>query len=198
MKKLIFATNNEHKLDEVKAILKDKYKVLGLKESGLYEDIVEDKDTLEGNARVKAYFIHNKLKTDVFADDTGLEIEALNGEPGVFSARYAGDDCNSQDNVKLVLSKMKEKTNRKARFRTVICLIINDEEYLFEGVVNGEILQKPVGDTGFGYDPIFKPQGYNISFAQMNADEKNAISHRGLAMQQLIKFLQQNKINKDF
>jgi len=193
MRKLIFATNNNHKLEEVKEILKDKYQILGLKEAGLIEDIEETESTLEGNARIKAHFVHDKLNINVFADDTGLEIESLNGEPGVYSARYSGVNSTAKKNMNLVLSNMKGKRNRKARFRTAICLIINNKEYLFEGVVNGEILEVPAGDSGFGYDPIFKPEGYNISFAQMDMEIKNTISHRGLAMQKLIKFLKTAK-----
>jgi len=189
MEKLIFATNNNHKLTEVKQILNGIFEVTGLKEAGIDEDIPENEITLEGNARAKAVYVYNKLKTNVFADDTGLEIEALNNEPGVYSARYAGENKNSQDNMNKVLQEMQNISNRKARFRTAICLILNNTEYTFEGIVNGTILKKPVGNAGFGYDPIFQPEGYNISFAQMDAAEKNKISHRGKAIEQLMNFL---------
>ncbi len=189
MEKLIFATNNQHKLTEVKKMLNGMYQVLGLEEAGIFEDILENEPTLEGNARTKAYFVHKKLKTNVFADDTGLEIKALNNEPGVFSARYAGSKKNSIDNMSLVLEKMKGKTMRTAQFRTSICLILNNNEQMFEGIVKGKILNSPIGNTGFGYDPIFEPEGYSISFAQMEMDEKNKISHRGKAVAKLIKFL---------
>ena len=189
MEKLIFATNNEHKLVEVKKMLKGKYEVLGLKEAGIFEDIPENEPTLDGNARVKAEFIYNRLKINVFADDTGLEIDALDGEPGVYSARYAGESKNSIDNMNLVLSKMKLVTNRSAQFRTSICLILGGEKFFFEGIVKGSMLEKPIGETGFGYDPIFMPNGYNISFAEMHMDEKNKISHRGLAVKKLMNFL---------
>lgn len=189
MEELIFATNNEHKLTEVKKMLEGRYKVLGLKEAGIFEDIPENETTLEGNAKVKAYYVYNNLKTNIFADDTGLEIEALNGEPGVYSARYAGVSKNSVDNMNLVLLNMNTKENHSAQFRTAICLILNGKEYLFEGIVKGRILKEPIGETGFGYDPIFTPDGYDTSFAQMNMDEKNKISHRGLAIKQLMNFL---------
>ncbi len=189
MEKLIFATNNKHKLTEVKKMLNGMYEVLGLEEAGIFEEIPENEPTLEGNAKIKAYFVHKKLKTNVFADDTGLEIEALNNEPGVFSARYAGPGRDSMDNMNKVLEKMKGKTMRAAQFRTSICLILNNNEKMFEGIVKGEILNTPIGKTGFGYDPIFEPQGYSISFAQMEMDEKNRISHRGRAVSKLIQFL---------
>lgn len=189
METLIFATNNNHKLTEVKQMLKGIYKVLGLEEAGIFEDIPENEPTLEGNAQEKARFLHNKLKVNVFADDTGLEIKALNGEPGVYSARYAGPDKNSMDNMQKVLDKMTDETERQAQFRTAICLILNNKEYIFEGKVKGKILAKPKGEKGFGYDPIFEPEGYNISFAQMQMDIKNQISHRGRAIQKLVQFL---------
>jgi XTP/dITP diphosphohydrolase len=189
MEKLIFATNNNHKLTEVKQMLKGIFEVIGLQEAGINENIPENENTLEGNAKTKAVYVYNKLKTNVFADDTGLEIEALNNEPGVYSARYAGNNKNSQDNMNKVLQKMQNITNRKARFRTAICLILNGTEYTFEGIVNGKILETPAGNAGFGYDPVFQPDGYNISFAQMDAAEKNKISHRGKAIKKLTNFL---------
>ena len=189
MEKLIFATNNEHKLTEVKHMLKNSFQVLGLKEAGINEDIPENEPTLEGNAKTKAQFVHKRLKTNVFADDTGLEIKALNGEPGVFSARYAGTDKNSTQNMQKVLQAMDGEKQREAQFRTSICLILNNKEFMFEGIVKGQILKDKKGDTGFGYDPIFEPDGYTKSFAQMGMDEKNKISHRGQAVQKLVKFL---------
>ncbi len=189
MDKLVFATNNEHKLQEVCDILKGIYQVVGLNEIGITEDIPEDADTLEGNALQKAKYIYDRTGINVFADDTGLEIDALNGEPGVYSARYAGEQKNAADNMKKVLEQLNGITNRKARFRTVISLILNHKEYSFEGTVEGEILESASGNKGFGYDPIFKPEGFNISFAEMNSEQKNQISHRGRAVQKLISFL---------
>ncbi|MFA6402641.1 MAG: RdgB/HAM1 family non-canonical purine NTP pyrophosphatase [Salinivirgaceae bacterium] len=189
MEQLIFATNNRHKLEEVKHILSGLFQVVGMSEAGFTEDIPENEPTLEGNARTKAQFIYNLTKSNVFADDTGLEIEALNGEPGVFSARYAGPSKTSEDNLQLVLQKMKTAENRKAQFRTAICLILNHKEYLFEGIVKGTLLTQKQGASGFGYDPIFQPDGYAESFAQMPINLKNKISHRGLAMQKMVSFL---------
>jgi XTP/dITP diphosphohydrolase len=189
MEKLIFATNNEHKLSEVKQMLEGLYQVIGLEEAGIFEDIPENEPTLEGNARFKARFIHEKFNMNVFADDTGLEIESLNGEPGVFSARYAGEAKNSDNNMKKVLFNLSNSTNRSAQFRTVLCLILNYKEFLFEGIVKGEILEKPIGHTGFGYDPIFKPEGHSLSFAEMGMKEKNEISHRGRAIQKFVQHL---------
>jgi len=189
MEKLIFATNNEHKLSEVKHMLNGMYNVMGLKEAGIFEDIPENEPTLEGNARVKAQFVHNKFKVNVFADDTGLEITALKGEPGVISARYAGEGRDSVDNMNMVLNNLNEVSDRSAQFRTSICLILNDKEFFFEGIVKGTILEKAQGKAGFGYDPIFQPENYAVSFAQMGMDEKNNISHRGRAIQKLIEFL---------
>lgn len=189
MDKLIFATNNDHKLTEVKQMLNGKYEVLGLKEAGIFEDIPENEPTLEGNARIKAWFVHDKLKVNVIADDTGLEINALMGEPGVMSARYAGPGKDSNDNMEKVLLKMNHITDRTAQFRTVICLILNNEEFMFEGIVEGKILEKPIGRAGFGYDPIFVPEQHSTSFAQMDMIEKNKISHRGRAIEKFVQFL---------
>lgn len=187
---LIFATQNKHKLEEVNHLLNDLFNVIGLHDAGFGDDIPEDEPTLEGNARFKARYIYNKLHKNVFADDTGLEIEALNGEPGVISARYAGEGKNPEDNIQLVLKKLQGVENRKAQFRTVICLIFNHQEFVFEGVVKGTLLTEKNGISGFGYDPIFKPDGYEETFAQMPMELKNKISHRGLAIQKLIAFLQ--------
>ncbi|KIO44391.1 MULTISPECIES: non-canonical purine NTP diphosphatase [Porphyromonadaceae] len=187
--KLVFATNNVHKLEEIKQMLGDPYTLVSLKEIQCFDDIPEEQDTLEGNALQKARYIHERYGIDCFADDTGLEIEALDMAPGVYSARYAGTDHNSEANMKKVLSQMNGVTNRKARFRTVIALIINRKEYLFEGIVNGHILPSPKGDSGFGYDPIFQPEGFAQSFAEMNLADKNKISHRGRAVEKLCIFL---------
>lgn len=165
------------------------YDVIGLEEAGIYEDIPENEPTLEGNARAKALYIWNKFHKNVFADDTGLEISPLNGEPGVFSARYAGEDKNANKNMQLVLEKMKGKNQRSAQFRTSICLILDGEEHYFNGTVSGNIIENPTGNEGFGYDPIFVPIGYNITFAEMPLHEKNKISHRGRAIEKLIFFL---------
>ncbi len=189
MKKIVFATNNEHKLRELKEILSGKFEILGLKDIGCNEDIPETAETIEENSMQKAEYVYRKYNIDCFADDTGLEIEALNGRPGVYSARYAGEEKNMEKNIEKILSELKDKTNRKARFKTVISLILNDEKYQFEGIVNGEIIKSKQGAGGFGYDPVFMPEGYKITFAEMSSEEKNLISHRGRAVQKLIEFL---------
>jgi len=189
MHKLIFATNNPHKLKEIKQILKDEFDISSLREIGFGEDIPETGTTLDQNASLKSKVIHDKFNLDVFADDTGLEVEVLDNDPGVYSARYAGEDGNSEANIKKLLLKLEGQKNRKARFRTVISLIINNKEYLFEGVANGSISRKKHGDSGFGYDPVFFPEGYHKSFAQMTPEEKNKISHRAKAMAKLVQFL---------
>ncbi|HTN20998.1 MAG TPA: non-canonical purine NTP diphosphatase [Pelobium sp.] len=187
-KQLVFATNNQHKLDEVQVKVGNSFKIVSLKEIGCFEDIAETGTTLEENASIKSQYINQNYKVNCFADDTGLEIFALNNEPGVYSARYSGDrDFNK--NMDLVLQKMQGIIDRNARFRTVISLIINGKEHLFEGVVNGTIRTEKLGSEGFGYDPIFEPEGYNITFAEMSLEEKNIISHRGRAMEKLIDFL---------
>ncbi len=186
---LVFATNNQHKLQELQTILGDEFRLLSLKDIGCNEDIPEEQPTLEGNASQKSHYIFNKFGYNCFADDTGLEIDALNGEPGVYSARYAGEEKSAEANMEKVLHKMAKINRRKARFRTVISLIINGKEDLFEGVVNGEILFSKKGGSGFGYDPIFQPDGFEKSFAEMGMDEKNKISHRGRAVQKLVNFL---------
>ena len=195
MKRLIFATNNEHKLEEIKKILKGKYEVLGLKEFGFVGDIPETGSTLSENAFIKSNFIFDRFGIDVFSDDTGLEIDTLNLEPGVYSARYAGEDANSEANIKKVLAKMKGNENRDARFKTVISLILNGKEYQFEGKVEGKITTEKYGASGFGYDPIFIPNGYKQTFAEMPSEEKNKISHRALATVKLVAFLLENRIN---
>lgn len=188
MKKLVFATHNLHKLEEIRNILKN-YEVIGLPDIGCHEDIVEDADDLQGNAKIKADFVTNNFHLDCFADDTGLEVEALGGAPGVYSARYAGEGCSYHDNVVKLLKALDGIENRKARFRTVIALNINGEQHFFEGVVNGKILTEEHGDGGFGYDPIFQPDGYDLSFSEMKMEEKNKISHRGRATAKLVEFL---------
>lgn len=189
-KKLIFATNNVHKLSEVKNVEGLNFEILSLKDVGFEGEIPEDFDTLRENAMQKARFIHDKLGMDCFADDTGLEIDALDGRPGVLSARYAGPQCNPEDNIRKVLEELKGKIIRKGRFRTVIALIMNGQEHYFEGVVQGEILSEKRGEDGFGYDPIFLPACFTHSFAQMDISLKNKISHRAKATGKLIGFLQ--------
>ncbi|WP_321288369.1 non-canonical purine NTP diphosphatase [uncultured Sunxiuqinia sp.] len=187
--KLVFATNNPHKLKELQQILGGQIQLLSLAEINCKEEIPETKETLEGNAAEKSFFIYNKYGYNCFADDTGLEIEALNGAPGVYSARYAGEEKDAVANMKKVLDQLKEIKTRKARFRTVISLVIDGREEQFEGVVDGDILKAKQGEEGFGYDPIFQPEGYRQSFAEMDAKQKNNISHRGRAVQKLANYL---------
>ncbi len=190
MRKLVFATNNAHKLEEIRAILGDKVEVLSLKDIQCDVDIPETADTLEGNAVLKAEYIYRHYGLDCFADDTGLEVEALNGAPGVYSARYAGGEGHdSEANMRKLLAEMEGKTNRKAQFRTAICLIEGGAEHLFEGVVKGEIIEEKRGASGFGYDPVFMPEGYTETFAEMGSEEKNRISHRARAVQALCAYL---------
>ena len=189
-KTLVFATNNPHKLEELRQIMGDKYKILSLSDINCHEEIPEESPTLEGNAVGKARWIKEKYGFDCFADDTGLEVEWLNGEPGVKSARYApGEGHDSQANMQLLLRNMKNAANRKARFRTVIALINNNETHLFDGTVEGSLLEAPKGSGGFGYDPIFRPDGWNKTFAEASPEEKNQVSHRGRATRKLIEFL---------
>lgn len=188
-KEIVFATNNLHKLEEIRQIIGDKFNILSLKDINCNEDIPETADTLEGNAEIKARYIKDHYGYDCFADDTGLEVEVLGGEPGVKSARYAGNNHDSQANMELLLKNMQGKSNRKARFRTVISLIIGDEFSLMDGIVEGEITLDKAGNSGFGYDPIFKPIESELTFAQMGSDEKNKISHRGRATAKLIEKL---------
>lgn len=209
---LVFATNNAHKLSEVRQILGSGFDVRGLKDIGCDVDIPETADTLEGNALQKARYVKQHFGLDCFADDTGLEVAALDGAPGVHTARYAElaalQQClshqrrfspslshDSDANMNLLLHNLEKKSDRRARFRTVIALIIGEEEYLFEGIAPGQILTERHGQEGFGYDPIFQPEGYDRSFAEMTADEKNAISHRGQATQKLVQFLRKEMIN---
>jgi len=202
---LVFATNNLHKISEIEILLKRhlinykySYKILSLDEINCFEDIPENCNTLEGNASQKSMYVFKNFNKNCFADDTGLEIEALDGRPGVYSARYAGNERDFEKNMNKVLSELEGRKSRKARFRTVISLIIDGEEKLFEGIVNGNIIAEKRGEKGFGYDPIFQAEGYNISFAEMTLDEKNKISHRGIAALKLINYLQESskKIDK--
>ena len=189
MKKFVFATNNAHKLEEVKALLSDKIELLSMKDIKCSADIPETETTLEGNALLKARYIYKKYHINCFADDTGLEVEALNGAPGVYSARYAGEEHNSEANMKKLLHELEGVENRKAQFRTIFALIIEGKEHLFEGIVKGEIIKQRKGNAGFGYDPIFVPEGYTQTFAEMGSEEKNKISHRAKAVGKLCKFL---------
>lgn len=188
-RKLVFATNNQHKLEEVAAILGDRIELLSLKDIHCDVDIPETADTLEGNALLKAEYIYNNYGLDSFADDTGLEIEALNNEPGVYSARYAGEEKSSQANMRKVLDKLQGVNNRNAQFRTAISLILDGKPYLFEGIIKGKIIEEERGEAGFGYDPIFMPDGHQKTFAELGNDVKNEISHRALAVKKLTLFL---------
>lgn len=190
--KLVFATNNKHKLQEVRDIVGDRVEVLSLSDINCTDDIPETADTLQGNALIKARHIYAKYGLDCFADDTGLEVEALGGAPGVYSARYAGEECDSEANMQKLLQNLTGETNRNAQFRTVIALIIRGEEKLFNGIVKGTIATEKKGDSGFGYDPIFIPEGHSESFAQMNSEMKNSMSHRFRATQQLGDYLKEN------
>lgn len=194
MRKLIFATNNAHKLGEVQALLGDAFTLVTLRECGITEDIPETADTLEGNALQKARYVYEKTGLDCFADDTGLEVDALGGAPGVHSARYATDGHDFAANNSLLLKNLEGITDRTARFRTVIALILDGVEYTFEGRVDGTIATAESGSEGFGYDPLFVPSGEIITFAQMSAEAKNAISHRGRAVAKLVNFLKDGKL----
>lgn len=189
MRTLVFATNNKHKLDEVRKITSGQVEIVSLSDIQCYDDIPETADTLEGNALQKARYIHTHFKTDCFADDTGLEVKALNGAPGVYSARYAGPGHDSKTNMRKLLAALDGERDREARFRTVIALILDGKEYLFEGIVNGHIIEEEKGSAGFGYDPIFVPDGYRQTFAELGDDIKNRISHRAMATQKLAEFL---------
>ena len=188
---LIFATNNRNKAEEIQHLIPGTFKILTLEDVGLTEEIPEEQDTLEGNASQKSRFVYERFSKNCFADDTGLEVDALKGRPGVFSARYAGSDKDPEANMDRVLKEMKDKDNRRARFRTVISLILEGEEFFFEGVVEGHILREKRGDEGFGYDPIFLPEGSSLSFAQMPMNVKNRISHRSRAIKKLANYLNQ-------
>ena len=191
MKKLIFATHNPNKLAEIKREV-NSVEVIGLKDIGIHEDIAETGETLEENSLIKSQYIYQKTGLACFADDTGLEVDALNGKPGVYSSRYAGEQSTAEANIQKLLSELENQKIRTARFRTVISLILHGEKYFFGGEVKGEILHQKTGKDGFGYDPIFKPLGYDQSFAQMTMAQKNEISHRGIAVKKLIHFLSYN------
>lgn len=193
MKKLVFATNNAHKLAEVRSILSSEFQILSLSDLSCTDEIPETADTLNGNALLKATYIHQKYGFDCFADDTGLEIDALNGEPGVYSARYAGENQNSANNMCKVLEKLGDTIHRTAQFRTVIALIEGENTSFFEGNIKGNIARFPRGNNGFGYDPIFVPENYLVSFAQLSSDEKNKISHRAIAIQKLVQYLKHTR-----
>jgi len=193
--KLVFASNNRHKVKEISHILDNKITLLSLGEINILEDIPEDEPLIEGNALFKARYVYNATGLNVFADDTGLEIEALNGQPGVHSARFAGESKDSSANITKVLKMLKGIENRKARFRTVIALIFENKEYLFEGIISGTIIDEKRGDEGFGYDPVFIPDGKELTFAQMTLTEKNKISHRALAFKKLKEFFNQHTLS---
>ncbi|WP_299053318.1 non-canonical purine NTP diphosphatase [uncultured Polaribacter sp.] len=187
--KLVFATNNLNKLKEVQEMLPSSIELLSLEDINCFDEVAETETTLQGNAKLKANYITDKFGYNCFADDTGLEVDILEGKPGVYSARYAGVPTNSENNMQKLLAELNDKENRKAQFRTAICLNLDGKQTLFEGVCKGEILSKKQGEKGFGYDPIFKPVGFSNSFAQMKSEEKNKISHRGIAIQKLVDFL---------
>ncbi|MEA5129322.1 MAG: non-canonical purine NTP diphosphatase [Proteiniphilum sp.] len=189
MKEMVFATNNPHKLDEIRKIGEGRLRILSLADIDCHEEIEETGNTLEENALIKARFIKEKYGYDCFADDTGLEVDALKGAPGVYSARYAGEGCSFTDNMDKLLTALQGIENRTAQFRTVIALVLNGKEYLFDGVIKGKIIEEKRGSTGFGYDPIFMPDGYDKTFAELGNEVKNTISHRALAMEKLVDFL---------
>ncbi|MDK2837278.1 MAG: XTP/dITP diphosphohydrolase [Bacteroidota bacterium] len=189
MKKIVFATNNKHKLDEIRKISEGKLEILSLNDINCRTDIPETGTTLEENALIKARFVKDNFGYDCFADDTGLEVKALDGAPGVYSARYAGEDCRAEDNIRKLLTNLEGISDRRAAFRTVIALLIGDEQYFFEGAIHGKIIDEKRGESGFGYDPVFVPDGYEQTFAELGEDTKNNISHRAIATTKLIRFL---------
>ena len=187
--KLVFASNNKNKIAEIQQLIGDKFEIVSLEDIGCTEDIPETAETIEGNAILKAQCVYDKYGLSCFADDTGLEIDALQGEPGVYSARYAGEQKNADDNMALVLQKLENKTNRSAQFKTIIALNFGSEHFLFEGIVKGTITPVKRGNAGFGYDPIFQPEGFDVTFAEMSMQQKSTISHRGKAVEKLVNFL---------
>ncbi len=189
MIKLVFATNNQNKFNEIASLLNNNIELVSLSDIGCTEELLETSNTLEGNALQKAMYVFNKFKLNCFADDTGLEVEALEGRPGVYSARYAGEQRNAEDNMNKLLEELKEKSNKSAAFRTVLALVVNREQLFFDGSVKGNITDKRVGDKGFGYDPVFIPEGYSQTFAQMDMALKNKLSHRGIAVGKLAVYL---------
>lgn len=188
--KLVFASNNKNKIQEIQALVPNSIQILSLEEIGCTEDIPETAETIEGNAILKANYVTEKYGYDCFADDTGLEVDALNGAPGVYSARYAGERKDANDNMDKLLSELENKANRKANFKTVIALNLNGKQNLFTGIINGKIIEEKIGTNGFGYDPIFIANGYEKTFAELTMEEKSTISHRGIAVKELILFLQ--------
>ena len=188
MLKLVFASNNPNKIKEIQLLLPNTIEVLSLSDIGCHEEILETALTIEGNAILKADYVTQKYGYNCFADDTGLEVEALNGEPGVYSARYAGEQKNADDNMDKLLENLQDKSNRKAQFKTVIALNLDGKQHLFTGIIKGNIINHKLGNQGFGYDPIFQPEGYQHTFAQLSLHEKATISHRGLATKQLLEF----------
>ena len=187
--KLVFASNNKNKIKEIQLLLPDSIQILSLEDIGCTEDIPETADTIEGNAILKANYVTQKYGYDCFADDSGLEVAALNGEPGVFSARYAGEPKNDENNIDKLLANLKDVNNKKANFKTIICLNLKGEQYLFTGIINGQIIEERIGNNGFGYDPIFVADGYQKTFSELSLEEKARISHRGIAVKKLIDFL---------
>lgn len=194
--KLIFATNNQHKVDEIQSVIPSSIEVITMQQAGIFQDIPEPHPTIEENAIEKARVIYQLTGANCFSEDTGLEVEALNGEPGVKSARYAGEDRSSDANIQKLLTNLKGRSNRNARFKTIICLILDGKEHLFEGICNGSITSSPAGDKGFGYDPVFTPDGGNRTFAEMGMEEKNKFSHRRKATDELVSFLNSLPLNK--
>ena len=188
--KLVFASNNKNKIQEIQALVPNTIQIVSLEEIGCIEDIPETADTIEGNAILKANYVTEKYGFDCFADDTGLEVDALNGAPGVYSARYAGEQKDANDNMDKLLSELKDESNRKANFKTVIALNLNGKQNLFTGIINGKIIEEKIGTNGFGYDPIFVADGFDKTFAELSMEEKSTISHRGIAVKELILFLQ--------
>ena len=192
--KLVFASNNKNKIQEIQALVPKNIQIVSLEDIGCTEDIPETADTIEGNAILKANYVTEKYGYDCFADDTGLEVESLNGAPGVYSARYAGEQKDANDNMDKLLSELEDKSNRKANFKTVIALNLNGNQNLFTGIINGKIIEEKIGTNGFGYDPIFVAEGYEKTFAELSMEEKSTISHRGIAVKELILFLQKQTL----
>ena len=187
--KLVFASNNKNKIQEIQALVPNTIQIVSLEDIGCTEDIPETADSIEGNAILKANYVTQKYGYDCFADDSGLEVAALNGEPGVFSARYAGEPKNDENNIDKLLANLKDVNNKKANFKTIICLNLKGEQHLFTGIINGQIIEERIGNNGFGYDPIFVADGYQKTFAELSLEEKARISHRGIAVKKLIDFL---------
>jgi len=192
--KLVFASNNKNKIQEIQALVPNTIQIVSLEDIGCTEDIPETADTIEGNAILKANYVTEKYGYNCFADDTGLEVEILNGAPGVYSARYAGEQKDANDNMDKLLSELSDKPNRKANFKTVIALNLNGKQNLFTGIINGKIIEEKIGTNGFGYDPIFVAEGYEKTFAELTMEEKSTISHRGIAVKELILFLQKQSL----